>query len=451
MRAGQGSVAHARPSHPCSSAQRAPTVHACTRFAIGIGSSAPSARHGVELRRAGRAGRERVEHAGAARARPSAVRARPRAARPSRATSRTARSRRGGRRAGANAGCAGRERAQSAPGQHVGRAEPVGGRRGRVALQRARPQQPAELRAGAGAPAAVRLERHDVRARAATARAQRGRRARPSRPPARAARARRAPRPRRPASRRRRAAAPASCRPRARCRAPSDGSLDRRRSRRASPAARGRPARRAGRSGRIRRRASSAPREPAGRRPPGRLELGGERGVAERVEHDEEPASSRRRSRSRGAAPSRTGQPCSANHGRRLGRGTRAGSCPAPRRSPGRRRRPGAPASARRVARATSGAAGSTCSAVISESRPNSAWKRAGVARLLRRQRGVRPSPRRTAAARARARSCRRHHDRLPGPERERPVDRLAVARRDPSRARSARAARRPRPARRRG
>ena len=36
-------VDHPRPSHSCSSAQRAPTVHACTRLAIGIGSGLPSA------------------------------------------------------------------------------------------------------------------------------------------------------------------------------------------------------------------------------------------------------------------------------------------------------------------------------------------------------------------------------------------------------------------------
>ena len=33
----------AAPSQPCSSAQRAPTVHACTRLATGTGSSAPPA------------------------------------------------------------------------------------------------------------------------------------------------------------------------------------------------------------------------------------------------------------------------------------------------------------------------------------------------------------------------------------------------------------------------
>ena len=84
-----------RPSHSCSSAQRAPTVQACTRFAMTIGCG-PSALHGEQLRRLA----DRLDRSQDSPAKPL-CRQRPgprHAAHSSRARYRMARRRRDGRR-----------------------------------------------------------------------------------------------------------------------------------------------------------------------------------------------------------------------------------------------------------------------------------------------------------------------------------------------------------------
>ena len=188
----------------------------------------------AEPRRARRARRR-------ARARPPRG-GRRRAARPSPATSRTARSSRGGRPAGSNTGLRPRQRAQAVGVRMSGsHSRAAAAARARPA-ERAGPQQPAELRAGARHRRVAGLERHHVRAEVALdPRRQRRRRA----PRRRSARA--APRRRRPATsasasgaRRRAAVRRAGCRRRWGAPRPA-------RRRRASPA------------GRARRSASAAP------------------------------------------------------------------------------------------------------------------------------------------------------------------------------------------------
>ena len=151
------------------------------------------------------------------------------------------------------------------------------------------------------------------------------------------------------------------------------------------------PAPPAARSARARRRVER-PSSHSPARSPGGRELGRERAVAGGGEHVRGTTTSRRPSRS--SAARRRGQSRPRKRVAPSGGASRT-SCtilPGSSSHTGSSRVPCSRASARSVARATSGRSGRTCSAVISESRPKSAWKRPGSSGSRRRRRRVRPA-----------------------------------------------------------
>ena len=231
--------------------------------------------------------------------------------------------------------------------EQVGLGQPLGSDPARRTGQGVRPEQPAQLRTGARAPAGRPPPAPSRRAgnlprsgpAAGTPDPTTG-------PPSRgrAGRARPAPPPRRPVSRHRRAAPSASSRP---------GARSRRRARRwtgrgrlANPAARARRGRCAGRTAPARRRPRSAraSQSPAARR--ARRELLGEVRVPGGVEQDQEP---RRRVRgaevAQGAVRGPASRAARASRGRpvgpRAGSGRAAPRSPGPRSTPAARRVPG--------------------------------------------------------------------------------------------------------------
>ena len=297
----------------------------------------------------------------------------PLAGRPIRATSRTARSRRGGRRRVRRCGWSEESVRRPHGVSTSGSAEALGRRTRAAAGQRVRPQQPAEVRAGAGHPLVVagegerlrveRLARSRCRASAASS-LQRS-------SPESSGQGAQRDHGRALACRHRRAAA-AGASPRA-VRMPAPwwaGSVGSSASRQPC-CARPPDARR----GPWRTRPAAfveRPLQPAARRPPGGLQLAmrasGRR--ARRAGPGTRRSSRRtRNSEARRRAPaSRRGAGASAPAATTRGR-----SCPAPRRSRGSSRPPCSEASTRRVARAMSGRAGRTCSETIAASRPNRA------------------------------------------------------------------------------
>ena len=264
------------------------------------------------------------------------------------------------------------ERAQPVRGQDVRLAQPRGRRARRLGLERVRPQQPAELRAGARHRHVAGLQRHDVRPEAlAEQRPQRGR-APASTPDRRSAcaAARSAAyghRLRVGVGQRRLRVGAVGAHVAAAVRVA--GGVDR-----VAPALlrRARPANAPGawrtspppassvRASQSARRARPPPRARARRWPRAR------RGTTP----------SRRPCRSSGTRPRPASPPRRTTPAAR--RGTRGRSCPAPRACPVVARVPGV-RRARAASRARSpGRSGSSCSEVISASRPNSAWKRPG-------------------------------------------------------------------------
>ena len=325
----------------------------------------------------------------------------------------------------------GRQRPQPEAGQDVGPGEPVGGGRGRVAVQRARPEQPAELRPGAGHRAVAGLERPSRPARSAPPAAPRSAAARAAQTgsPHRGARARAA---RRSAAAWQSASASGGAgvaAVRADDAGPAGSStgvdgvapaLLREAARAARPA----------RCGRARPPRSSAPAsQPAAARqsPRARRRARRRRARSSTTSHQ----LSRRPSRSTRSAPSRTGPAGLGEQAPATGAelvpdlarlllespGRRAVALPRGERAQRRRGRP-------------PGAAGRTCSEVIERVAAEQRVEAARVAGHLRRQRRVRPALLREQRRRARdGHRSRSTTTASHGPSASAPADRLAVAR----------------------